>query len=194
MKGVVTMLAACGVACLALQGTAAVKVRTQASPRFDFAKARTWSWHSGGPGEVKMARTADDDPEVVRQRAEPVILEAVASELPQRGLTAAAPGTPSDLEIKYYVLITVGTQSQQMGQFLPSVAEWGLPPISGPTQSYKVIEQGSLVFDISANKEVVWRGIGQAELKPGQPQEKRAVLLREAVRDILKEYPPKKKK
>ena len=81
-----------------------------------------------------------------------------------------------------------------MGQFLPAVTAWGLPPFAGATQSYKVIQQGSLVLDISANKEVVWRGIGQAELKPGQPTEKRAMLLREAVRDILKEYPPKKKK
>lgn len=194
MKAVLTMLTVCGIACLALQPTAAVKVRTQFSPTFDFAKAKTWSWHSGGPGEVKMARTADDDPEIVRQRAEPVILEAVAAELPQRGLASAAAGTPSDLEVKYYVLITVGTQSQQLGQFLPAVAAWGLPPFTGATQSYKVIEQGSLVLDISANKEVVWRGIGQAELKPGQTAEKRAALIRDAVRDILKEYPPKKKK
>ena len=168
-----------------------MKVRTQFTKSFDFAKAKTWSWHEGGAGEVKMARTADDDPEVVRQRAEPVILEAVAAALPQRGLTAAAPGAASDLKIKYYVLITVGTQSQQIGQFLPAVAAWGLPPFTGATQSYKVIEQGSLVLDISANKEVVWRGIGQAELKPGQAQEKRQALIREAVREILKQYPPK---
>ena len=194
MRAVATVVTACVIACLGLQGNAAVKVRTQFTQSFDFAKAKTWSWHQGGPGEVKMARTADDDPEIVRQRAEPIILEAVAAELPQRGLTAAAPGAAPDLEIKYYVLITVGTQSQQIGQFLPAVAAWGLPPFTGATQSYKVIEQGSLVLDISANKEVVWRGIGQAELKPGQPAEKRAVLLREAIRDILKEYPPKKKK
>ena len=194
MKAVVTVLTVCGIACLGIEPGAAVKVRTQFTQSFDFAKAKTWSWHQGGPGEVKMARTADDDPEVVRQRAEPVILEAVAAELPQRGLAAAAQGAAPDVEIKYYVLITVGTQSQQVGQFLPAVAAWGLPPFSGATQSYKVIEQGSLVFDISANKEVVWRGIGQAELKPGQPAEKRATLIREAVRDIFKEYPPKKKK
>ena len=115
--------------------------RTQFTKSFDFAKAKTWSWHDGGPGEVKMARTADDNPEAVRQAAEPVILDAVAKALPQRGLTAAASGAASDLEVKYYVLITIGTQSQQMGQFLPAVAAWGLPPFSGATQSYKVIER-----------------------------------------------------
>ena len=191
MRAAATVLTACAIAWLGVTGSAAVKVRTQFTKTFDFSKAKTWSWHEGGAGEVKMARTADDDPEVVRQRAEPVIREAVAAELPERGLTAAAQGTASDLKIKYYVLITVGTQSQQLGQFLPAVAAWGLPPFTGATQSYKVIEQGSLVLDISANKEVVWRGIGQAELKPGQSQEKRQALIKEAVRDILKQYPPK---
>ena len=190
---VVAVLAVCAIASLGIPSSAAVKVRTQFTKSFDFTKAKTWSWHQGGPGEVKMAVTADDDPEVVRQRAEPIILETVAAELPQRGLTASAPGTPPDLEIKYYVLITLGTDAQTMGQFLPAVTAWGLPPFAGATQSYKVIQRGSLVLDISANKEVVWRGIGQADLKMGQPVEKRATLLRAAVRDILKQYPPKKK-
>ena len=46
------------------------------------------------------------------------------------------------------------------------------------------------VFD-AKEKKLVWRGIGQAELKPGQTAEKRAVLVREAVKEILKRYPPK---
>jgi hypothetical protein len=192
MRAAAILLTACTVAWLGAETSAAVKVRTQFTKSFDFAKAKTWSWHDGAPGEVKMARTADDDPEIVRQRAEPVIMEAVAAALPKRGLTAAAAGAPADLQVKYYVLITIGTDAQQLGQFLPAVTAWGLPPFAGATQSYKVIEQGSLVIDISASKEVVWRGIGQAELKPGQTAEKRAELVREAVHEILKHYPPKK--
>jgi hypothetical protein len=192
MKAAAILLTACAVAWLGVESSAAVKVRTQFTKSFDFAKAKTWSWHDGAPGEVKMARTADDDPEIVRQRAEPVIMEAVAAALPKRGLTAAAAGAPADVQVKYYVLITIGTDAQVIGQFLPAVTAWGLPPFAAATQSYKVIEQGSLVLDISANKEVVWRGIGQAELKPGQTAEKRATLVREAVQEILKHYPPKK--
>ncbi|MET0214226.1 MAG: DUF4136 domain-containing protein [Vicinamibacterales bacterium] len=191
MRTTAALLTACAIAGLAGHVTAAVKVKTQFTKSFDFTKAKTWSWHEGGPGEVKMALTADDNPELVRQRAEPVIMEAVAATLPQRGLAAAAPGAPSDVKIKYYVLITLGTDAQTIGQFLPAVTAWGVPPFTGATQSYSVIERGSLVLDISANKEVVWRGIGQAELKPGQTSEKRAALVREAVADILKKYPPK---
>jgi hypothetical protein len=191
MRTAATLLAACAIAWLGVESSAAVKVKTQFTKSFDFSKAKTWSWHDGVPGEVKMARTADDDPEVVRQRAEPVIMQAVAAVLPKRGLTAAAAGVAPDVQIKYYVLITIGTDAQVIGQFLPAVAAWGLPPFAAATQSYSVIEQGSLVIDISANKEVVWRGIGQAQLKPGQTQEKRATLVREAVQEILKHYPPK---
>jgi Domain of unknown function (DUF4136) len=191
MRTTTALLTACAIAGLAGHVTAAVKVKTQFTKSFDFTKAKTWSWHEVGPGEVKMALTADDNPELVRQRAEPIIMEAVGATLPQRGLTAAASGAPSDVKIKYYVLITLGTDAQTIGQFLPAVTAWGVPPFSGATQSYSVIERGSLVLDISANKEVVWRGIGQAELKPGQTQEKRAALIRAAVADILKKYPPK---
>jgi Domain of unknown function (DUF4136) len=191
MRTTTALLTACAIAGLAGHVTAAVKVKTQFTKSFDFTKAKTWSWHEGGPGEVKMALTADDNPELVRQRAEPIIMEAVGATLPQRGLAAAASGAPSDVKIKYYVLITLGTDAQTIGQFLPAVTAWGVPPFSGATQSYSVIERGSLVLDISANKEVVWRGIGQAELKPGQTQEKRAALVRAAVADILKKYPPK---
>jgi hypothetical protein len=185
------LLIAFAIAGLAGHVTAAVKVKTQFTKSFDFTKAKTWSWHEGGPGEVKMALTADDNPELVRKRAEPIIMEAVGATLPQRGLTAAAPGAPSDVKIKYYVLITIGTDAQTIGQFLPAVTAWGVPPFTGATQSYSVIERGSLVLDISANQEVVWRGIGQAQLKPGQTPEKRAALIREAVADILKKFPPK---
>ena len=193
MRRILPALTVLGIFCLGADGDSAVKVKTQFSKTFDFSKVRTWTWNDKGAGEVKMARTADDDPEVVRKRAEPVILESVAAALPQRGLTPAAPGTAGDVEVTYYVLITVGTQSQQMGQFLPATMEWGVPPFSGATQSYRVIEQGSLVLDISAQNEVIWRGIGQAELKPGQTTEKRAELIRAAVREILKHFPPKKK-
>jgi hypothetical protein len=187
----ITALTLIGVLALGLAGRADVKVKADYDKKFDFSKLKTWAWNDQGPGKVMMARTADDDPEIVRQRAEPVIKESVAAEMPGRGLQAAAPGAPPDLEITYYVLITGGQQSQQIGQFLPAVAEWGLPPFTGATQSYKVIEQGSLVLDISASNRVIWRGIGQAELKPGQSVEKRQTLIRAAVRDILKQFPPK---
>jgi hypothetical protein len=167
-----------------------VKVRIDHSKTFDFAVPKTWSWYPERPGDVLMARTADDDADVVKKRAEPVIFEAVAAELSRKGLKQVPSG--GDLIVKYYVLITIGSSAQYVGQFVPSVPEWGLPPMAGATQALRMIEQGSFVIDIRSKDDIVWRGVAVAELKPDQSQEKRAALLKEATRRLFDRYPPKK--
>jgi hypothetical protein len=174
---------------LAVQASyAAVKVTMNFDKAFDFKQARTWAW-TPDAGDVVVARTPDDDPEAIQKRAEPLILSAVAAEMPRRGLTQAT-GTP-DLTLTYYLLLTVGSAAQTVGQFLPAVPMWGIPPFAASTQSLEVIERGSLVLDLSANGRPVWRGIGEAKITMGLPQDERAALIREAVREILERYPPR---
>jgi hypothetical protein len=170
---------------------AAMKVKTQVDKTFDFSKVGTWRWNETGMGRVVMARTADDDPEAVRQLAEPIIVDAVAAELAGRGIQHT-PGVSADVTATYYLLITVSSNAQTVGQFLPSTLQWGLPPIPAATQSLRVVEQGSLVIDFSAGERLVWRGVANAELKPGQPLDKRKARLREAVREIAKRLPRKR--
>jgi hypothetical protein len=168
---------------------AAVKVNINFDKAFDFTQARTWSWNPNGAGQVIAGRTKDDDPESIRKLAEPIIFDEVSKQLPGRGLKPAA-GMP-DLTMTYYLLLTVGSSSQTLGQFLPSVAQWGLPPFPASTTSLEMIEQGSLVLDLSANNRLVWRGIGEAKIKVEFDRQKRADLLREGVRDLLRRFPPK---
>ena len=170
-------------------GAAAVKVRVEFDKTFDFSRARTWSWNPNGAGQVMLARTRDDDPEAFKRRAEPIILDAVNMEMPRRGLTPAA-GMP-DVTLMYYVLVTVGASSQTAGQFLPATAAWGLPPFAATTTSLSMIQQGSLVLDFSVNERIVWRGIGETEIKPGLDESKRVALIREGVRELLRRFPPK---
>ena len=47
---------------------------------FDFKPVRTWAWNPKEAGRVIMSRTQDDDPEAMKRRAEPVIMDAVAKE------------------------------------------------------------------------------------------------------------------
>ena len=170
---------------------AGIKVKTDHDKAFDFKKPQTWAWNDQGAGQVIMARTADDRPDEVKERAEPVIKDAVATELARRKLQPATTAAP-DLEVTYYLLITIGNSAQFVGQFAPAVAQWGLPPFSGATQALRSFDQGSLVLDISSNNQMVWRGAAQAEIKPNLTQEKRHRLIREAVRELLDRYPPKK--
>ena len=192
LEKLVAMAVATVLAVAVQSATAAVKVRYDASSTFDFSTAHTWGWNPASRGQVLLARTPDESPEVVRQRAEPTIVETVSAEMPRRGLRQAATGSP-DLTLTYYLLLSYGSAAQTLGQFLPAVADWGLPPFAASTQSLEVIEQGSLVLDLSANGEVVWRGVGAAKLEMGLPQDKRNALLRQAVTEIVKRYPPKKK-
>lgn len=180
----------CGCVLLLATVHAGIKVKTDHDKAFDFKKPQTWAWNDTGAGQVIMARTADDRPDEVRERAEPVIKDAVAAELARRKLQPAANGGP-DLEVTYYLLITVGNSAQYVGQFAPAVAQWGLPPFSGATQSLRTFDQGSLVLDISAEDRMVWRGAAQAEIKLGLTVEKRHQLIRDAVRELLDRYPPR---
>jgi hypothetical protein len=167
---------------------AGVDVRVEFDKAFDFKAVRTWGWNPKGPGEVRMARTQDDDPDAMRKRAEPVIVEAVTAEMKRLGLQAAAAPAAPDVSVTYYLLLTIGATSQTLGQFLPSTPEWGLPPFAPATQSLTIMNEGSLVLDLTA-KDIVWRGVAHAQLKPDADPKRREAMLRESVRDLLRRYP-----
>jgi hypothetical protein len=176
---------------LAVQITSArIDVKVDFDKNFDFKSVRTWTWSSPLPGDVKMARTKDDDPEAMRRLAEPIILDAMNVETKRRGLQPAS-GEP-DVVITYYLLMTTTMSAQTMGQFLPAVSGWGLPPFEGATQSLKIMNRGSLVLDMSARDQVIWRGVAQANLKMDADIPKREKTLREAVRDLLARFPPRR--
>jgi hypothetical protein len=171
---------------------AKVKIRTEHDKTYSFKGIKTWAWSRLGVGDVKMLLTAEDDPEAVRRRFEPIIVEAIASEMGRRGLVSAT-GYAADVEVRYYLLISLASSSQQMGQFLPATAAWGLPPFGGQTTSLRAIEQGSLVVDVAAPKldTVVWRSVAQTEIDRQKTDVQRAARIREAVRDMLSKFPPK---
>ena len=166
---------------------AAVKVRTQVIKEFDFTKARTWGWKNPEPGVVILSRTQADDAAAVRAQAEPVLREIASAQMPRRGFQESA--TAPDLTLTYYLLISLGASSQTLGQFLPAVAQWGVPPFAPVSTSVEIIEQGSLVFDVLASDKVVWRGIGEAKIKMDLDRRAREALLREAAEDILQRLP-----
>jgi hypothetical protein len=185
-RGNPTLLTIAVALTLAVQAVGALDVRVDSDKTFDFKAMKTWGWNPAGPGDVKMARTQSDDPEDIRQRAEPTIVEEVASELARLGLKSAA--TP-DLTVTYYLLLTVGSSAQVLGQFLPATTMWGVPPFAAATQSLEIMNRGSLVLDLSAGGMVVWRGIADAGIKMGSDDKKGLTLIRSAVHDLLRKYP-----
>ena len=175
-------------------GLAAAKVKSRADydHSFDFKRVQTWAWDASGPGDVKMARSADDDPEVVRRRIEPTLMAAVEKELADRGLKKAAAGDP-DIRVHYYALVTVGFATQTVGQFLPAVPEWGVAPYVPATSSFDIIQRGSIVLDVLSTQlaRVVWRGIAESDIDEIKDDAEREALIRKAVGDLVRKLPRK---
>jgi hypothetical protein len=140
-----------------------------------------------------MARSSKDDPAPIQKTFGPTIADAVAKELGSRGLTAAEVGT-ADLHAHYYLLVAVGFNTQQFGQFLPAVPDWGIPPFSGGNQAYEIISTGSVVLDLlsTSAKRIVWRGIAQAEIDSEKTDEQRHMRIREGIHDLVLKYPKQK--
>jgi hypothetical protein len=184
-------IAAAAVFTLAAESVLArVNVKIDFDKNFDFTSVRSWSFDPAGNGEVKMARTKEDDPDVVKKLADPIIVDAVGTEMARLKLQPAA--SNPDLIVRYFLLLSTNQTAQTMGQFLPATVAWGLPPFEQTTQSLKITNQGSLVLDLAARGSVVWRGVAQAKIKIGTDIKQREAVMREAVRDLLKKFPPKK--
>jgi hypothetical protein len=165
-------------ACLVVSVEAAkIKIEAQPDPTFDFATVHTWAWDPV-PGDVIMARTANDDPAPVKARVDPLLRKYVEAEMAKKGLTLATGGSP-DFQMHYYVLVTVNTSGQTMGQFLPAVPYWGLPPFAPATQSLNIVTRGSIVLDAMlpapnpSDRRVIWRGIAQSTVQDGDSAAKR---------------------
>lgn len=187
------LLVGLALAAVSLPSAAAddVEIRTQRDKTFSFKGVQTWRWHPDGPGSVRMMSSTLDDPDAVRKELEPVVVSAVEREMAARGLTQA--DGPADLHVNYYLLVTPATSSTEVGQFLPSVTEYGLPPFPRATTRLRAFEQGSLVIDVVSPplKSVVWRGIAQAEIQRKFSEAERHARIAKAVHDIVAKLPDK---
>ena len=171
---------------------AKTKIQVQRDPATDFSKLKTWTWNPSGPGDVKVWLTADSKSEPAKKTYEPVIMQAVEDELARRGIKRVSSG-PADFTVTYYVIITVGQDSQHMGQFLPPVTTYGIPPFAPQATSLNIYPQGTLVLDFGAPgpDHVVFRSVAQAEVELDRTEAQRATRLRNIVRDIVAKLPKK---
>lgn len=185
------------VCAVAVASAAKIKVKAEPDPHFDFATVKTWAWDAD-PGDVIMARTPQDDPSALEARVDPLIRKFVAAEMVKKGL-AEATGNP-DVHLHYYVLVTIGSNGQHMGQFLPAVPYWGLPGFSaGATTSLSVVTRGSLVLDALlpgtvGERKVIWRGIAESTVTDTDKPDVREARIRDAAAGLVQRFPLKKKK
>ena len=162
--------------------------------KFAFAGLKTWRWHPDGSGDVKLAVSRDDDPKAVAATVDPIIVPAIERELKTNGLVRGDGDT--DFFLHYYALVTVGESRQVQGQFLPAVANWGVPPVLlGNSTSLEIYPVGTLVIDVTAaaTRQVVWRGVARRKLDVNRSGVERRTEIERAIRELLKKFPPKKR-
>ena len=197
MRQTLATLCCLALAAMAVVEAAKIKVTASPDPGFDFSVVKTFAWDDEA-GRVIMARTPTDDPAALKAFVDPRIRKYVEQELIKKGKAPATSGTP-DIQLHYYVLVTINTNSQFMGQFLPTVPYWGLPPFDAATTSLEVVTKGSLVLDAMLpgrpdQRPVVWRGIAQSTVEDTDKPAVRDARLREAAAELIKRFPLQKKK
>jgi len=170
----------------------AVRKKILTDPTFDYTKLSTWNWSPAGAGDVKIWMTVAPKPEPVKRQWEPVLMKDVEEQLVARGYPRATTGTP-DFLVTYMVLVTIGTSAQQMGQFLPTNANWGLQPFAPQTTSLDMYPSGMLIIDAAAGtpSTVVWRGMAEAKVEVEITESKRAERLQGIIKDLLSKFPKK---
>ena len=185
-----------GLALGAILEAAKLKVRAEPDRNFDFAAVKTWAWDDGGGG-VLMARVDGDDPAPLKARIDPLIRQFVGEAMARKGLALVALAD-AGVQLHYYVLVTIDVSGHHVGQFLPAVPYWPLPPFPPATTSLNVATKGSLVLDAMATDEsggrrVIWRGVAQSTVGDTDSAPVREARLREASAELVKRFPLKKK-
>jgi hypothetical protein len=142
-----------------------------------------------------------DGTKVGQQLIDDRIIAAIDAQLAEKKLTKAE--SNPDLFVVYHVAFDkqkdISTYSSGYGGgYGPYGWGWGGGGWSGGTTSTQVrdILVGTLVIDMAdaAKGQLAWRGMGVREVNTQANPEKRDKSINDAVKKILKNYPPKPKK
>jgi Domain of unknown function (DUF4136) len=161
------LLAACAL-------TPAQEVSTNSMPGVDFSKYHTYKWVT-----IEGATYPN-------QIVDAQIKQSVDSQLATKGLTKTD-GDKADLLIGYQASISTEKQWNAYGT---GGFRWGGGMASAQQST---IATGTLVLDMydPATKQLVWTGRASKTLDSGANQEKKQKNLDNAMKKLLKNFPPK---
>lgn len=175
---------------------ARANVKVDKDPKFDFTTIKTFGWNAK-PGEVKIFVTqkSNERAEPAQRKYEPVLMQAVDESLTKLGYAKAAGAAP-DFELIYYVLVTTGSTSQQMGQFLPTNAQWGIPLWSPNTSGLDIYPTGAMILDAISppGGKLIWRGMIEAKVEMDASEAERAKRTKDFMTQLVAKFPKATKK
>jgi hypothetical protein len=153
-------------------------VRTNSMPGTDFSKFKTYRWVS-----IEGARYPN-------QILDAQIKQAIDQQMATKGFTKTDAPT-ADLDLAYQASMN---QSTQWSAYSTGGVRWGWGggmAVATPT----TINTGTLILDMydPALKQLVWQGSATKTVNPGNSQEKIQKNLDNAMKKLLKDFPPKAK-
>lgn len=157
-------------------GCSGLRVSHDYDPAQDFSKLQTWCWAPEPPqadgSEFTMVSSLSHDR----------IRGAVAGELAKRNYRQVEPDA-ADFWVREYAAI---------GQQLEVDPGYGFYDMDG--RYARIHDEGTIMVDIITPKEkrLVWRGTARGALDTDLTPKERERQIREAVAEILQEFPPKK--
>jgi Domain of unknown function (DUF4136) len=166
-----------------------VKLETNYDKAFNFGGLKTWAWHPDDPGRVSALPSLVPDANALEERIAPTINTTVEQELPKRGLRQAE-AAAADAYLAWHAIVGENSVSTQMGYF---AGVYALPTWGTPTTYARFYAQGAVLIGVisRSEKRMVWHGIAQAELHFDRDPVQRQKTLHEAVRNLIRRFPPK---
>lgn len=162
---------------------ATMTIDTQHEADIDFSKYHTWNWLPAKGNQPIDPGVADPD---VQAR----IPKAIESEFLSRGFRQTPDS--ADCFVVYHAALAEHLSETTVDDRYDnaSYAEYSRDWEHGYTHEW---QEGSLVIDIldSQTAKLVWRGSAQAEITLDATDEEKDERVNEAVRKMLKKFPPK---
>ncbi len=177
----------------AATGCSQVAVYVEHDPRASFPDLATYQWLE----QPSMASAPDVENPILDARVRSV----VDAELAARGFEKQDDGTP-DFLVGYTAAVDNAMQAVTIDRYYGytqttyltragSARDYPRGTLGRQTVVYEY-QQGSLILDISTPvpRRLIWRAYARSAVDPNETQETRDKRLREAVRKMLKDFPP----
>lgn len=164
-----------------------INVHSDYDPETDFSGLKTYDW-------LPDKRNFGETYPLVDKR----VRKSVEDELAAKGFIKDSSNDP-DFRIRYDAAVESKMKIQKVDDFYayPS-GSWhyeyrSLNPFGSYARAYDW-EEGTLILDVvnPDNKYLIWRGTAQARLNRDNPPKDSEKMIRDAVKKILDQFPPKK--
>ncbi len=179
---------------LSAPGCSNVAVYVEHDPSANFGELARFGWFD----KPSMAASSGPDGEILEARVRAVVRD----ELTARGLVEEAHGTP-DFLVGFSAAVDNQLQAMTIDRYYGYTQSTYLTR-AGTARDYpretmgrqtvvQEYQQGTLVLDFSTPdpRRLIWRGYARSVIDPNSTQEQRDKRLREAVRKMLRDFPPR---